>query len=106
MPSLIPLTFENKTLLNRANYLLVHKTGSHASLYQDVYGVYRFTATINETPDQLINRCKTTDGYQDPLETQKVVKQIDDFIGDLHAEGLEKKYNQQLCKGCKGAIPK
>ena len=101
MPSLLPLVFENESLMNRARFLLRHKTGSHATLYQDIYGVYRFTTTINETPDQLINRCRTPDGLQDPRETQKLVKQIDDFIGDLQAEGLAKSTINNYVKGVK-----
>ena len=102
MPSLIPITFYNKSLLNRAKYLLRHKTGSHATLYQDVYGVHRFTATIDETPDQLINRCKTLDDLQDQRETQKLVKQIDEFIGDLQAEGLARSTINNYVKAVKG----
>ena len=101
MPSLIPFTFDNESLMNRVRYLLRHKTGSHATLYQDVYGVHRFTSTINETPDQLINQCTTPDGLQDPHETQKLVKQIDDFIGDLQAEGLAKTTINNYVKGVK-----
>jgi len=101
MPSLIPFTFDNKTVLNRAKYLLRHKTGSHATLYQDVYGIYRFTETIDETPDQIIERCKTFEGLQSQRETQIVTKQLDDFIGDLIAEKLAKSTINNYVKGVK-----
>jgi len=101
MPSLIPFAFANKTVMNRAKYLLRHKTGSHASLYQDVYGMYRFSETIGESPDELIARCKTSEGYQDRKETQRTIKQVDEFVGDLMAEGLARSTINNYVKGVK-----
>lgn len=101
MPSLIPFSFNNKTILERAKYLLRHKTGSHATLYQDVYGMYRFCESIDTTPDLLVKRCKNSDGYQDQQETQRLIRQIDDFIGDLQAEGLAKSTINNYVKGVK-----
>lgn len=43
MPSLAQFTFENTTITNLAKHLLRHRTGSHATLYQYVYGIYRFS---------------------------------------------------------------
>ncbi|MHA1410212.1 MAG: hypothetical protein ACTSQY_07915 [Candidatus Odinarchaeia archaeon] len=88
MPRLIKYTFENQTALNIAKYLLRHKTGSHQTLYQYIYGLFRFTETIGETPDQIITRCKTSEGYQDQNQTQEVIRQIDELVGDLQAENL------------------
>ena len=88
MPRLIKFTFENKTTLNVAKYLLRHKTGSHQTLYQYIYSIDRFCKSINEKPDDLIQKCKTNAGLQDQQQTQIVIQQIDDFIGDLQADKL------------------
>ncbi len=106
MPSLIPYTFENQTTLNIAKYLLRHKTGSHQTLYQYIYGAYRFTTTISETPDELIHRCRNTEGYQDQRQTENVIKQIDDFVGDLQAENLAPGTIGNYVKGVKALFLK
>jgi len=88
MPSLIPLTFENEALLNLASYLKRHTIGSVATLYQYTYGIYRFSEWISQTPDQIFYNCKTSEGYTDPEAIERLTRNIDDFIGDLQAEGL------------------
>jgi len=106
MPSLIPYTFKNQTILNIAKFLLRHKTGSHQTLYQYVYGVYRFTTTISETPDELIQRCRNIDGYQDQRQTENIIQQIDDFTGDLQAENLAPGTIGNYVKGVKALFMK
>jgi len=101
MPRLIKFTFENKSTMNIAKYLLRHKTASSATLYQYIYAVLRFTKTINETPDQIIKRCTTTEGEQNHKQTQKVINQIDEFIGDLQADNLAKSTISNYVKGVK-----
>jgi hypothetical protein len=43
MPSLIPFAFENESILKLVAYLLRHTIGSKATLYQYIFGVYRFS---------------------------------------------------------------
>ncbi|MDQ1280830.1 MAG: Site-specific integrase [Thermoproteota archaeon] len=84
MSSLIPFALENESVVNIASYLLKYtKSKSKATLYQYVFGVYRFCRWIKKTPDTIVKdvlfKEKTIDEY---------VKAIDSFVGDLQAEGL------------------
>ncbi len=101
MPRLIKITFENKTTLNVAKYLLRHKSGSHQTLYQYIYSIYRFCESIGETPDELVQRCKTDEGIQNQKQTQVVIRQIDDFMGDLQAANLAQGTIGNYVKGVK-----
>jgi len=101
MPSLISLTFENKSLLNLATYLLRHTTGSKATLYQYIYGVHRFCNWISQTPDELVEGCRTPEGLVDQPSLEILTKHLDDFIGDLQAEGLANGTISNHVKGVK-----
>jgi len=84
MSSLIPFSMENESILNIASYLLKYtKSKSKATLYQYVFGVYRFCRWLGKAPDEVIREVmfkeKTIDDY---------IKTIDSFVGDLQAEGL------------------
>jgi len=83
MPSLIPLALENKSTVKLASYLLKYTTGSKHTLYQYIFGIYRFCKWINKSPDELIREASTGKTGID-----KYVLKIDDFIGDLQAEEL------------------
>lgn len=80
MPALIPFTFQNNTVLNLAKHLKRHATGSSATLYQYVYGVYRFSKWIKRDPDTIVKEAEKNH--------HMYVAIIDDFIGDLQAQGL------------------
>lgn len=83
MSSLIPFAFKNESVLKLASYLLRHTTGSRVTLFQYVFGVYRFSKWTGKEPDQIVKEAtldtKTKDNY---------TTSIDDFIGDLQAEDL------------------
>jgi hypothetical protein len=88
MPALIGFTLYNNSVLELAKHLLRHCTGSTATLYQYVYGAYRFCQWLQRTPDQLIAECKGPEGEPIPKVLVKHVKLLDDFIGELQAAGL------------------
>jgi len=83
MPSLIPFALQNESILKLASYLLKYTTGSKHTLYQYVFGVHRFCKWLGKHPDNMIRDALTNKSLVD----QYVLK-IDDFIGDLQAEGL------------------
>lgn len=83
MPSLIPFAFENESILKLAAYLLKYTTGSRATLYQYVFGVHRFSNWLGKKPDDIIRETMMEKGLIDTY-----LQKIDDFIGDLQAEGL------------------
>jgi len=88
MPSLVPFTFNNASALELAKHLLRHRTASTATLYQYIYGVHRFCRWTNTQPDQLIEGCQDPEGDPDPKALAKYSRLLDDFVGNLQAEGL------------------
>jgi integrase len=78
----------NQSCRELAKHLLRHNSGSTATLYQYMYGVHRFSRWINRSPDQLIAECKTSDGLTDQRQLEIHIQRLDDFVGDLQAEGL------------------
>jgi integrase len=83
MPSLIPFATCNKSVCKIASYLLKYTKGSTKTLYQYTYGIYRFSKWLGKSPDEIIQEATADKNVLDSY----VVK-IDDFIGDLQAEGL------------------
>ncbi|MEM2129393.1 MAG: hypothetical protein QXZ70_02220, partial [Candidatus Bathyarchaeia archaeon] len=77
MPALIPFTFENASTLELAKHLLRHRTASTATLYQYLYGVYRFCRWLNSQPDQLIKSCQDPEGDPDPKALAKCSRLLD-----------------------------
>jgi site-specific recombinase XerD len=88
MPSLVPFTFNNASIMQLAKHLLRHRTGSTATLYQYLYGVHRFSRWINAEPDQMIKSCQDQDGDPNPKALARYARLLDDFVGNIQAEGL------------------
>ena len=88
MPSLVSFTFNNTSALQLAKHLLRHRTGSTATLYQYIYGVHRFSLWTNAQPDQMVKSCQDQDGDPNPKTLARYAHLLDDFIGNLQAEGL------------------
>jgi integrase len=88
MPTLVPFTFNNASTIELAKHLLRHRTASKGTLYQYIYGVHRFCRWINSQPDQLIRSCQDIEGDPDPKALAKYSRLLDDFVGNLQAEGL------------------
>jgi integrase len=88
MSSLVAFTFDNTSTLEVAKHLLRHRTGSPATLYQYIYGIYRFCRWANTQPDQIIRSCQDQEGDPHPKTIAKYSRLLDDFIGCLQAEGL------------------
>jgi len=88
MPSLVPFTFGNNSTLELAKHLMRHRTASTGTLYQYIYGVHRFSRWINAQPDQLIKTCQDVEGDPNPKALAKYSRLLDDFVGNLQAEGL------------------
>ena len=88
MPALVPFAFTNESTLQLAKHLLRHRTASPGTLYQYLYGVYRFCKWLNTQPDQLIRNCTDPDGDANPKAIAKYNRLLDDFVGELQAEDL------------------
>ena len=83
MPTLIPFALENKSTVKLASYLLKHTTGSKHTLYQYIFGIYRFSKWINKKPDNIIQ-----EAIENKNAIDRYIENIDNFIGDLQAENL------------------
>ena len=88
MPILVPFSFNNDSTLEVAKHLLRHRTGSAGTLYQYIYGIYRFSKWLNIQPDELIRNCQDEDGDPNPKALAKYSRLLDDFVGELQAEKL------------------
>jgi len=87
-PSLIPFTFENKTLLKLAGYLLRYRTGSLRTLYLYIDCVSRYSRWLGYTPDMVLADVKPVGSIPDPLRVQNHVGFLEDYIGELQDQGL------------------
>jgi integrase len=83
MPSLIPFALTNSSVINVASYLLKYTAGSRYTLYQYVFGIYRFSQWLSKNPDTMIREILI-----DPENKERYLVKIDEFIGDLHAQNL------------------
>jgi hypothetical protein len=57
MPALIGFTMSNKTIIKLIRHLRRHATGSTATAYQYVYGVWRWHLWLNNQPDKILAEC-------------------------------------------------
>ena len=88
MHSLIPFTFSNKSVMKLVKYLFSYGTQSTATMYQYIYGVYRFSQWVGKQSDQMVRECLDEDGLVNPKRQQVYDKLLEDFIGDLQAARL------------------
>ena len=101
MSILLPFVFNNQSAIALAKNLLRYRTGSKETLFVYVYGIYRFSNYLNTQPDQLIQNCKDQDGDPNPKAIAKYNKLLDDYVGELQAQGLTPNSVSCLIKGVK-----
>jgi hypothetical protein len=85
-PHLAQFTFENNSMMELAKHLLIHRTGSHATLCNYVYSVHSFCRWLNTSPDKLLMECRDQDEVPMPKGIAKVRRLLDDFAADLQAK--------------------
>jgi hypothetical protein len=85
-PHLAQFTFENNSMMELAKHLLIHRTGSHATLCNYVYSVHSFCRWLNTSPDKLLTECRDQDEVPMPKGIAKVRRLLDDFAADLQAK--------------------
>lgn len=86
--TLIQFSFDNHSVMNLANHFYRHTIGSDDSLYQYVYGVYRFSMWIGKNPDIIISDLLDETGAPSPQRLNTFVDLVDAYVGDLIAQGL------------------
>jgi len=88
MPALIEFTLRNQCAIELAKRVKLCNSGSKATLYQYMYGVYRYCKYARKTPDQLVSECQSPEGEFLPKALGVHAKALGQFVADLQAEGL------------------
>jgi site-specific recombinase XerD len=85
-PHLAQFAFENNSMMVLARHLLIHRTGSHATLCNYAYSVHSFCKWLNTSPDKLLTYCQDQDKVPVPKGITKARQLLDDFAADLRAK--------------------
>lgn len=85
-PHLAQFTFENNSMMELAKHLLIHRTGSRATLCNYVYSVHSFCRWLNTSPDKLLAECQDQDEAPVPKGIAKARRLLADFAADLQAK--------------------
>ncbi|MHA1362509.1 MAG: tyrosine-type recombinase/integrase [Candidatus Freyarchaeota archaeon] len=88
MPKLMEFVFQNKSMLNVADYLYRHKTQSRGTLLVYTYWIKRYCDYLGKTPDQLIAECYDPEGFPDSKILYRHAEQLDNYITELQLDGL------------------
>lgn len=83
MPALIEFSLRNETILKVIRHLRRHATGSPATAYQYVYGIWRYHLWLNNEPDRILRDCWDNNGDPLPKMLVKHAQLVDDFAGYL-----------------------
>ena len=87
-PALAQYTFCNSSTMKIAKYLLFNRTGSHASLQNYIYSIYRFCKWAHVQPDQLIKKSVDRNGVAKPEALVETRRLIDDFVACSRTENM------------------
>jgi hypothetical protein len=102
MPKLIPFALQSSAIVNMAKHFCRHLSGSFGSFYCYIYGIYRFCNWLGKTPDQLVAECKDAEGVPDPKALLRHTALLEDFAGELGADGLAPSTIRSYIKAVKG----
>jgi integrase len=100
MPRLIPIAFENKSLMKLAKFFSRNNSGSKHTINQYIYHVSKFCDWIGTTPDKLIEGC-FKDGKINTDAVYEENDRLDDYVGDLQARNLAPKSVRDHVKAIK-----
>jgi integrase len=100
VPSLIPVAFENKSILKLAKYLSRNRSGSRQTAQQYIYLTARYASFNNLAPDELINHC-LIEGVIDQKAVAQETQRLDDYVGELKARNLAPKTISDQVKAIK-----
>ncbi len=87
-PRLIPLVFENQSLVKLARHFLRYCSGSSASLYAYADDVSRYSRFLGHSPDMIINDIMAGDNIPDLMKVQNHVGFVEDYLAALQDDGL------------------
>lgn len=99
--SLVPFAFRNRSILVMAKWLHKNTLRGWHTVWQYVYDVSRFTSWAKQSPDNLIDACKRTDGLPDLKSIQEHERLLDNWTAELEIAGLESTTISCYVKGVK-----
>jgi len=101
MSALIEFTLQSRSAKKLAEEIMLSNSGSKATLYQYMYGVYRFCNYLDRTPDDLISECLGPDGEPLGKLMNQYAGKLKAFALDLTASGLAPGTISNHAKGVK-----
>ena len=87
MAALVDFSLNNQTLLKVIRHLRRHATGSPATAYQYVYGIWRYHLWLGQGPDRILFDSFDNNGDPLPKMLTKHAQLVDDFAGHLPDQG-------------------
>jgi len=88
-PGVIPLVFENQSMLKLARHFLRHLSGSHRSCQLYSVNVKRYAAWLGYSPDLIIQDVKPQGAIPDPLKVQNHCGFLNDYLAELQDDDLK-----------------
>jgi len=88
-PPMIPLIFDNQSLLKMARHFLRHCSGSHHSCIIYTVKVRKYAAWLGYSPDLIIQDLKPVGNIPDPQRIQNHQGYLNDYLAELQDDGLK-----------------
>src|SRR3990170_3319841 len=88
-PSMIPLIFENKSLVKVARHFFRHCSGSHQSCLMYTVKLKKYATWLGHSPDTIIQDIKPIGAIPDPIKVQNHSGFLNDYIAELQDSGLK-----------------
>jgi integrase len=85
MPRLLPFTFENKSMMELARHLFLHNSDSQAVFVGYARRILRFSTWLGATPDEMISRCKDSEGNLVTKAVTEIERKLDEYA--IHLQG-------------------
>ncbi len=87
-PAMIPLAFDNQSLLKMARHLLRHCSGSTRTCCNYTVNVNRYSTWLGYSPDLIIQDLKPIGNIPDPQRIQNHTGYLNDYLAELQDDGL------------------
>jgi hypothetical protein len=88
-PALIPLVFDNQSLLKMARHFLRHCSGSLRSCCVYTVNVQKYATWLGYSPDLIIQDVKPVGNIPDPARVQNHTGYLNDYLAELQDSGLK-----------------
>lgn len=100
-PALLPLVFDNQSLLKMARHFLRHCSGSNHSCLLYTVNAHRYATWLGYSPDLIIQDLKPVGSIPDPQRIQNHCGYLNDFLAELQDDGLKPGAVSNCIKGVK-----